>query len=93
MSKVLTISDRDNVAVALEPLEKGCVVEAAGRQIAVRDPVPAGHKIALAGIAIGEPVVKYGSPIGLATAEIMEGQHVHTHNLASTRGRGDLRAR
>jgi hypothetical protein len=93
MSKVLTISDRDNVAVALEPLAKGCVVEAAGRQIAVRDPVPMGHKIALAGIALGEPVIKYGSPIGLATAEIMEGQHVHTHNLASTRGRGDLRAR
>jgi hypothetical protein len=35
-------------------------------------------------------VIKYGSPIGLATAEIPAGAHVHTHNLASTRGRGDL---
>jgi len=38
----------------------------------------------------GEPVIKYGSPIGLATVEIAEGQHVHVHNVASTRGRGDL---
>ena len=43
-------------------------------------------------IHAGEAVIKYGSPIGLATAEIAAGAHVHTHNLASTRGRGDLEA-
>jgi len=35
--------------------------------------------------------VKYGSPIGTATSDIAAGAHVHLHNLASARGRGDLR--
>jgi hypothetical protein len=34
--------------------------------------------------------VKYGSSIGTATADIPAGAHVHTQNVASTRGRGDL---
>jgi SAF domain len=34
-------------------------------------------------------VVKYGNPIGTATSEIAAGAHVHVHNVASTRGRGD----
>jgi hypothetical protein len=35
-------------------------------------------------------VIKYGSSIGVASAPIAAGSHVHTHNVASTRGRGDL---
>jgi altronate hydrolase len=88
--KVLVISDRDNVAVALEPLASGQCVDAAGRQVVTRAEIPTGHKVALADVAAGQPVIKYGSPIGLATAPIAAGDHVHTHNLASTRGRGDL---
>lgn len=40
-----------------------------------------GHKIAACPIAAGEPVIKYGFPIGRATADIAEGEPVHTHNL------------
>lgn len=40
-----------------------------------------GHKYALKDIASGESVVKYGFPIGVAKEAIMEGEHVHTHNL------------
>ncbi len=29
----------------------------------------------------GERVIKYGFPIGVATADIKEGEHVHSHNL------------
>ena len=90
MKPVLVISERDNVATALQALEPGRQVEFAGGAIAVREVVPSGHKIALKAIHTGEAVIKYGSPIGLATAEIPAGAHVHTHNLASTRGRGDL---
>ena len=90
MKPVLVISERDNVATALQALEPGREVEFSGGAIAVREPVPSGHKIALKAIHAGEAVIKYGSPIGLATAEIPAGAHVHTHNLASTRGRGDL---
>jgi altronate dehydratase len=92
MKPVLVISDRDNVATALQPLQPGLTLDLAGGALAVREAVPSGHKIALRTIRAGEAVIKYGSPIGLATAEIAPGSHVHTHNVASTRGRGDLDA-
>ena len=41
-------------------------------------------------IPAGESVIKYGNPIGVATAAIPPGAHVHTHNVSSARGRGDL---
>ncbi len=47
----------------------------------LRDDVPAGHKIAVRPIEPGEPVVKYGFPIGAATTAIAPGAWVHTHNL------------
>ena len=90
MKPALVISERDNVATALEALEPGRTIELNGEWITVREPIASGHKIALQPIAAGEPVTKYGSPIGLATVDIPAGAHVHTHNVASTRGRGDL---
>jgi altronate dehydratase len=86
----LVISDRDNVATALESLDPGRRLELGGRTIVVREPIPSGHKIALVDLAAGAAVIKYGSAIGLATAAIVQGTHVHTHNLSSSRGRGDL---
>ena len=40
-----------------------------------------GHKYALRDIAKGENIIKYGNPIGHATADIKKGEHVHTHNV------------
>jgi altronate hydrolase len=45
--------------------------------------VPPGHKIATRSIPAGEPVVKYGFPIGRAIEEIPAGAWVHSHNLAT----------
>jgi altronate dehydratase len=87
---VLIISVRDNVATALEPLDVGRTIAVAEWQIEIRDAIPLGHKVALAPIGRGSAVIKYGSEIGTATADIAAGCHVHTHNVASTRGRGDL---
>lgn len=92
MKPALVISDRDNVATALEHLDVGRSIVVSGRTVRTREVIPAGHKVALTDIAVGQPVVKYGSPIGLAIALIHEGSHVHTHNVASSRGRGDLQA-
>ena len=92
MKAALVISERDNVATALQALEPGGPLEVAGASLTVREPIPSGHKIALCDIAAGQAVVKYGSPIGVATALIPAGAHVHTHNVASSRGRGDLAA-
>jgi altronate dehydratase len=88
---VIVISDRDNVATALEALEPGRQLTVAGASLVIRQPIPSGHKIALRPIAQGEAVIKYGSPIGTATAAIAPGEHVHAHNVESARGRGDLR--
>ncbi|MBE6646732.1 MAG: altronate dehydratase [Ruminococcaceae bacterium] len=40
-----------------------------------------GHKYARRDIACGEKIIKYGQPIGHATADIKKGEHVHTHNV------------
>jgi altronate dehydratase len=89
----LVITPRDNVATALEPLDAGRVLDLDGLVITIAESTPRGHKIALRLIRAGEPVLKYGSTIGTATADIPPGAHVHTHNLASGRGRGDLHQR
>jgi altronate hydrolase len=93
MKTAIVITPQDNVATALVAIDAGQIVAADGRSVVARQRIPSGHKIALADIAAGDPAIKYGQPIGLATTAIAAGDHVHTHNLASTRGRGDLDAR
>ena len=88
-NRVIVITARDNVATALEALAAGQTIDANGQRITVREPIASGHKVALRSIGSGEAVVKYGNPIGTATADIAAGAHVHVHNVASTRGRGD----
>lgn len=73
----LRIHAADTVAVALRPLVAGETV--AGLHLP--GPVPQGHKFALIAHAPGAPVIKYGQPIGRATAAIQPGAHVHSHNL------------
>ena len=45
-----------------------------------------GHKSALRDIAKGEDVIKYGYPIGFATADIAKGEAVHSHNMKTKLG-------
>nr|WP_061922348.1 altronate dehydratase family protein [Altererythrobacter epoxidivorans] len=75
------IHPRDNVAVALADLSSGQHVEVAGAIVRLVDPVPRGHKFALAPIGQGDAVLRYGEQIGLATRQIETGEHVHSHNL------------
>ena len=88
--KVIVISARDNVATALEPLSPGQSIDVSGGTVVVREAIASGHKVALSRIAAGEPVLKYGNVIGTASVDIEAGTHVHVHNVASARGRGDL---
>jgi altronate hydrolase len=80
--RVVRIHPDDNVAVAVDPLEAGYTFVLDGHREA-GTAVPAGHKIALAPIAEGDVVVKYGFPIGRATARIEKGEWIHSHNLAT----------
>ncbi|HEY9537483.1 MAG TPA: UxaA family hydrolase [Kiloniellaceae bacterium] len=49
------------------------------------DAIPLGHKIALADIADGDTILKYGADIGKAVAKIVKGGHVHTQNVKTKR--------
>lgn len=71
----------DNVLVAVQALAAGVEVALDGEQVVLSDSVPPGHKIALRALEAGAAVVKYGFPIGTATAAIPRGAWVHTHNL------------
>jgi len=77
----IRVDSKDDVAVALRPLEAGEVVEVAGAKVSLHDPIPHGHKLALRDLAHGSPVHKLGWPIGEATRPIRTGEHVHTHNV------------
>ena len=83
----------DNVCTVVGTVDAVTPVqfELAGQNgtVTVTEPISFGHKFALRTIKKGEPVVKYGEVIGLATKDIEPGQHVHVHNLESCRGRGD----
>ncbi len=86
---VLLLDSRDTVAVALVPLSPGATVSfrrgAETVRVAVEAPIPFGHKIAVAPMEAGGPVVKYGEVIGVATRSIRSGEHVHVHNVRSGR--------
>lgn len=88
MQKYLKIHSNDNVAVALAPLSKGLVVELGSQTVTLSEDIPQGHKFALTDIKTDEPVIKYGSQIGLAKEDITTGSWIHTHNIRT--GLGDL---
>lgn len=83
VNKVLQIHAADNVGVALATLYTGDTITVGNTQIRVIDRVHYGHKVSLRPIRCGTDVVKYGVPIGEATADIAPGSHVHSHNLKS----------
>lgn len=53
-------------------------------EIVLKDDIPFGHKVALEPIQCGEKIYKYGFPIGDATQDIVPGEWVHTHNVATS---------
>jgi altronate hydrolase len=79
---VIHLHSSDNVAIARVALSPGQELRVNGRSVTVEDPVPAGHKIAVAAVGAGENVLRYGQVIGRARIGVQPGQHVHTHNIA-----------
>lgn len=82
----------DTVAVALTGLPAGEAVQAGPHRVVLVDAIPRGHKFALLEQPAGAVVHKYGHPIGRLTAAVRPGEHVHTHNLATSL-QGALEAR
>jgi len=79
--KAVVLRNGDNVAVAARPIPRGFVLEHDGQSVQVREPIGLGHKVALADIAAGEPIRKYGQIIGFASKPIPAGSQVHVQNL------------
>lgn len=87
MVRAIQLEENDDVAVVVSQADRGSTAEVDSTIISVVDKIPHGHKIALRNIDRGEVVRKYGEAIGIATAPIARGQHVHIHNLASSRAK------
>lgn len=81
MQKLIQIHPLDNVAVALQPLSAKERVLAGQTPLILREDIPQGHKFSLKDIPKGFQILKYGNPIGTATADIPAGSWVHTHNI------------
>ncbi len=77
--KSIIINPLDNVAVALTDLVKGDIYEG----VTLTEDITKGHKFALRPIKEGENIIKYGTAIAHATRDIVPGEHVHTHNVAT----------
>jgi len=77
----LQLAAADNVAVARRDLQAHETLTMGPRTVVLRQSIPSGHKLALEPIAHGEVVRKYGQSIGVATAPIAVGDHVHVHNV------------
>jgi altronate hydrolase len=81
--RAIKVKDEDDVAVAMEPLAAGEVIDVRGTAVSLIDAIPAGHKFAVTPVPAGRPVLRYGFPIGTARTDIAAGAHVHTHNVAT----------
>src|SRR6266404_1430516 len=76
----IRVHPRDNVGIVVAP--EGL---AAGARLAdgltVRERIPQAHKLALCGVEAGEPVLRYGHPIGAARRAIAVGDWVREDSI------------
>ncbi|APR51930.1 hydrolase [Sphingomonas koreensis] len=82
MTGAFRIHPDDNVATLLSD-GADAVALVGGGAVVLNEPVAMGHKVALADIATGEAVVKFGIAIGTASVAIRAGDWVHLHNCTS----------
>ena len=88
--RTLRLNQRDSLVVAVDSLEQTQEVAVSVDGAPGPDPtrirprirVPRGHKMAIAKIEKGQPVLKFGQIIGFASDDILPGDHIHTHNCS-----------
>jgi len=87
MINAMIIEEIDGVAVAIEEIknktEANFKINGRIETIKVIEDIPIYHKFAVKNLSLGEPVLRYGVSIGIATKNIKRGEHVHVHNLES----------
>ena len=88
----IRIDQRDNVAVALTPLQEGDLVSVDGNQLSVVAHIKAKHKIALQDFNMGEAIIMYGFEVGRATKSIQKGALIHTQNVQHSKSNAKVRS-
>lgn len=92
MTQCIVMQRQDNIATVLDEVTPGDrlqVKDADGTEtgtLVALEKISFAHKIAVAPIANGEALYKYGQIIGRATADIVQGGYVHVHNVKSIKG-------
>src|SRR5215207_4165807 len=82
---VVRLHPSDSVVVALRDIAVGELLDAAELPgLCAAQAVGQGHKVAVTPLALGDAVLKFGQVIGVASAPIAPGEHVHLHNLGYT---------
>ncbi len=76
--RTLRLNAADNLIVAVDTIPQGQAVD----NVLASARIPRGHKMATTRIAKGAPVLKFGQIIGFASADILPGAHIHTHNCS-----------
>jgi altronate dehydratase small subunit len=90
MVNALIINNKDNVAVAIEKIDKGTEINCKLKdgsilKVDAKDDIQIYHKVATKDITRDCKVMKYGQYIGVAADDIKKGEHVHEHNVISKR--------
>lgn len=78
MRTYIQITDRDNVAIAVQEVKAG--VEIMPGIVTLSD-IPQGHKIALVDIPQDGAIIRYGVELGYALEPIAKGQWINEHML------------
>lgn len=81
--KLIQLDLQDNILVARQEIRKDEHIAILGKEIKIKQTIKLGFKVASRKINIDEKIIKYGIPIGSATAEILQGEIVHVHNMKS----------
>ncbi len=78
----ILINPGDNVAVCLEDIKAGNpAILPDGTKIEALSDIGYSHKILLADVQQGDPIIKYGEIIATMNRDARKGDTVHTHNL------------
>lgn len=89
MGKAIIVDKLDNVVVAIEPIKKGeeatYLWDGQAMATTAAEDITIYHKLSIREIKKGEPIVKYGQHIGVASVDILKGAHVHIHNVENRR--------
>ena len=82
-ARTIVLAPEDNVVVTCASIEAGGQVDIEGQTYTLDAALVLGHKLTRRDIAMDEKILRYGAPIGHATAAIKAGDHVHIHNVDS----------